>query len=195
MSLAYHRFKMKATAASVSTMRSFCDGCVTVLNVFAKPIIGLMGRVEAESPWVVVVIATTLISAVPILSYPLLKPYFAKDERALLEEERVRLCLQKGIDPYPYLTTKDLEFGRVTPSQHQEDEVPKVLGNEQEAMAAFDARKEELLKELGGDPNTSLTALMALREKRRQEMASSPPLVEPKHLTFWGRPDVNQLKS
>ncbi|RNF27241.1 uncharacterized protein Tco025E_00549 [Trypanosoma conorhini] len=197
MSLAFTRFKLRCTTYTVDVVRRFCDGCNAVLSAVGAPLASLGHRIGQESPWVVILFASSGISVFPLLLYPVLKPYLMNDIRWQKEEERVRLCLQKGIDPYPYLRHKDYVFGNVVPATQSEEEVPLEVSWEHQAMEEFQRAKEKLRKEVGGDVNDSVAKLMALRENLRREFERSRHAVsnEPRNLIFGRRGDVDSMRS
>ncbi|KAG8347082.1 hypothetical protein TRVL_02100 [Trypanosoma vivax] len=178
--------KMRFTTRSVDVMRRFCDHCNGVIASFAGPMRRVGRRIGQESPWVVVIFASSLITVFPLILYPRLKPYLADDTRYRKEEERVRLCLQKGIDPYPYMRHKDYVFGNVVPATQSEGEAPVSAAWEHQALVNFQRAKEELRKEVGGDVNDSVAKMMALRAELRKEFERQRHAVsvEPKNLIF-----------
>ncbi|KEG14260.1 hypothetical protein DQ04_00551120 [Trypanosoma grayi] len=188
---------MRCTTYTVDVMRRFCDGCNTVIAIAADPLRRLGHRIAQESPWVVVMFVSSGIAVFPLILYPVLKPYLMNDTRWIKEEERVRLCLQKGIDPYPYMRHKDYVFGNVVPATQSEEEAPLSASWEHRAMLDFQRAKEELRKEVGGNVEDSVAKLMALRAELRREFERNQHTVssEPKNLIFRGRKDVDTLKS
>lgn len=178
--------KMRLTTRSVDIMRAFCDGCNRAMARMSDPVRRLGRRIGEESPWVVVLFVSSGITVFPLVFYPLLKPYLMDDPRYMKEEERVRLCLQKGIDPYPYMRHKDYVFGNVAPATQTEEEVPLSASWEHQAVLNFQRAKEELRKEVGGDVNDSVTKLLALREGLHKEFKRQRHAVseEPSNLVF-----------
>jgi hypothetical protein len=197
MSLAYQRMKMRATTAVVNHMRSFCDGCNVVLTTVTSPFRKIVSRINNESPWVVTIGACTFVTIIPLIGYPLIKKYVMPDERAAAEAERVRLCLQKGIDPYPYMRHKDYVYGNNAPVMSRGGQWPERIGWEYEALSEFQRRKEELRKEVGGNVEDTVQKLMELKEEQRKLFDSERRHAgeEPRNLVFRGREDVDQLKS
>nr|CCC89973.1 unnamed protein product [Trypanosoma congolense IL3000] len=193
MSVAWTRFKMRLTTRTVDVMRTFCDRCNNVIAGFVGPVSRLGKRIGQESPWVVVLFVSSGITVFPLIFYPVLKPYLMDDQRYKKEEERVRLCLQKGIDPYPYMRHKDYVFGNVVPATQSEEEAPLTASWEHQAMLHFQKAKEELRKEVGGDVNDSVVKLMALREELRKEFKRERHAVseEPANLVFNRKRDTN----
>ncbi|RNF08582.1 hypothetical protein TraAM80_02691 [Trypanosoma rangeli] len=127
-------------------MHRFCDRCNTVLSAVGAPFALIGQRIGQESPWVVIIFASSRISVLPLLLYPVLKPYLMNDIRWQKEGEHVRLCLQKGVDPYPYLHHKDYVFGNVVPATQSEEEVPVEVAWEHRAVEEFQKAKEKLGK-------------------------------------------------
>ncbi|KPA82488.1 putative mitochondrial hypothetical protein [Leptomonas pyrrhocoris] len=197
MSLGYQRMKMRATTVVVDHMRSFCDGCNVVLNTVARPFRMVASRIQSEAPWVVAVGASTFITLVPLVSYPLIKKYVMPDERGAAEAERVRLCLQKGIDPYPYMRYKDYVYGNNAPVMATAEQMPKRAGWEYDALNEFLRRKEELRKEVNGNVDDTVQRLMELKKQQAAFYKSKRGhfVVEPPDLIFHGREDVDQVRS
>ncbi|RNC46944.1 hypothetical protein TcCL_NonESM03205 [Trypanosoma cruzi] len=197
MSIAFTRFKLRCTTYTVDFMRRFCDRCNVVLSALSSPFAQIGQRIGQESPWVVIIFASSIISIFPLLFYPLLKPYLMNDVRWQQEEERVRLCLQKGIDPYPYMRHKEYVFGNTVPASQSEEEVPLEVSWEHRAVVEFQKAKEKLRKEVGGDVTDSVAKLMALRAELRREFEKSRRGVseEPENLIFKGQRDVDGRQS
>ncbi|KAK7195897.1 hypothetical protein NESM_000522400 [Novymonas esmeraldas] len=197
MSFTYQRMKMRATTVVADNMRSFCDGCNLVLDAIAHPFRRVAKRVRSEAPWVNTVVASTLVTILPLITYPVIKKYVLKDERAAAEAERVRLCLQKGIDPYPYMRHKDFVYGNYAPVLSNEEQIPKRIGWEFAALETYHARKEELRQEVDGNVDDTVQKLMELKKEQHREYKKmrSSACVEPADLIFHGREDTDVLKS
>lgn len=197
MSFTYQRLKMRATTVAVDHMRSFCDGCHLVLSAVIHPFKRFVGRVKAEAPWVNTLVACTLVTAVPLIFYPYVKKYVLNDERAAAEAERVRLCLQKGIDPYPYMHHKEFVYGNSAPVLANETQIPQRIGWEFKALENYYKRKEELRHEVGGNIDDTVQKLMALKKEQRSayDRMRGKPGTEPRDLIFRGRTDVDRLTS
>ncbi|KAG5493354.1 hypothetical protein GH5_02098 [Leishmania sp. Ghana 2012 LV757] len=197
MSFTYQRMKMRATTVAVDHMRSFCDGCNLILHAVTHPFKRLVGRVKDEAPWVNTLMACTLVTALPLIFYPYVKKYVLNDERAAAEAERVRLCLQKGIDPYPYMRHKDFVYGNSAPIFADKEQIPKRIGWEFSALENYYKRKEELRQEVGGSINDTVQKLMALKKEQRSMYDSmrGKPGTEPRDLIFHGQKEVNRLTS
>ncbi|KAG5494110.1 hypothetical protein JKF63_01945 [Porcisia hertigi] len=197
MSFAYQRMKMRATTAAVDHMRSFCDGCNLVLRAVTHPFRRLSERVRAEAPWVTTVVASTLVTALPLIFYPYVKKYVLNDERAAAEAERVRLCLQKGIDPYPYMRHKDFVYGNSAPVLANQEQIPKRIGWEFNALENYYKRKEELRHEVDGNIDDTVQKLMELKKEQRgvYDSMRGKPGREPSNLIFHSRSEVTQLPS
>lgn len=197
MSLAYHKLKLRATQTVVGRARDFCDGANIVLATFMLPFQRLGNRINAEAPWVVFVAACTLSMVIPLMAYPWVKPYITHDARAEREEERVRLCVQKGIDPYPYMSHKDSMHGNNIPAFGREREYPKSAAWEYELMEEYLQRKDELRAEVGAEADESVDRLLKMRAARKREYLALKGRVqtEPHNIVFQGRPDVDKLHS
>lgn len=197
MSLAYHRTKMRLTTLSVNHARSFCDGCNVVLHTVAYPFRRIGQRISAEAPWVTALFACTFVTIIPLVLYPYIKPWVFEDKRAKMEAERVRLCLQKGMDPYPYMRHKDYVYGNNVALTVLDGETPATVGWEHESIVEFQRRKEELRKEVGGNIEDTVDKLLRLKKQQRAEYESQRGKmpVEPRNLVFYGRKDVDVLKS
>ncbi|CAJ1007972.1 hypothetical protein Q4I28_003285 [Leishmania naiffi] len=195
MSFTYQRMKMRATTVAVDHMRSFCDGCNLVLGAVTHPFKRLIGRVKAEAPWVNTAVACTFITILPLIFYPYIKKYVFNDERAAAEAERVRLCLQKGIDPYPYMRHKDFVYGNSAPVLANEEQIPKRIGWEFNALENYYKRKEELRQEVGGNIDDTVQKLMELKREHRgmYDRMRGKPGTEPRDLIFRGSSEVDKL--
>ncbi|CCW60770.1 unnamed protein product [Phytomonas sp. EM1] len=197
MSVAYHRLKMKLTRGAVGYARNFCDGCNHVISFFVSPFSRIGKRISAEAPWVVFILASTFVMVIPLLAYPYLKPIIGRNPRHDEEEERVRLCLQKGIDPYPYMRHKELVYGNKVTAFSTEKQNPKDSAWEYTSLLEFQRRKEELRQQVGGDIGDTVQKLLDLRKQQQRQFASRHTQInqEPKDVTFPGRSDSDQLLS
>lgn len=197
MWLGYQRLKMRATTVVVDHVRSFCDGCNVVFHTVTGPFRRIGSRIGSEAPWVIGIGACTFVTIIPLVCYPMIKKYVMTDPRAEAEAERVRLCLQKGMDPYPYMRHKDFVYGNNAPVMAFNGQMPDRVGWEYDALTEFHRRKEELRKEVGGSVDDTVQKLMKLREEQQEFYKSEHRKLgqEPKDLIFRGREDVNQLKS
>ncbi|CCW66428.1 unnamed protein product [Phytomonas sp. Hart1] len=195
MSVAYHHLKMRFTRRTVDYVRYFCDGCNYVFSIFTSPFHRIGQRISAEAPWVVVIIASTLITVVPIVGYPYLKPVLGQNPRFELEEERVRLCLQKGIDPYPYMRHKDLVYGNQVTLFSSESENPKEAAWEYLSLKEFYRRKEALRQQVDGDLDDTVQKLLDLRKRQLRQFDSQRREInrDPEEYIFTERPDTDKL--
>ncbi|EPY29961.1 hypothetical protein STCU_04305 [Strigomonas culicis] len=150
-------------------------------------------RLHAEAPWLVSLGMLMVASAIPLLAYPYVKEYMSQGKRQRLEEERVRLCLQKGVDPFPLMRHKDLVFGHQTIGQKTESQYPTAASWEYQSVLNFHREKEKLREEVGGDVEDSVQKLLALRAKCDEKARKS--IVEPPGLVFRGRDDTDQVRS
>lgn len=194
MGVQFTRFQLRATTSAVKHMRYFVDGCSHVIRTVSSPFVKAGRRLSLEGPWLIALLVCTWISVVPLAFYPYVKTFVLKDRRTLLEEERVRLCLQKGIDPYPYLKKKDFVYGNNFAGLAREEEYPLVDAWEHRAMLDFQREKELLLQETQGSDNDTIEKLVKLRDILRQEVRKNRfSTNEPEDLVFGGRADVNKL--
>lgn len=195
MGLTFQRFQLRATTVAVNNMRFFVDGCSRVLRTVSSPFRKFGRQLSLEGPWVIALFTCTWVSAIPLLIYPYVKNFVFKDKRTLMEEERVRLCLQKGIDPYPYIKNKDYVYGNNFPGLARENEYPLNDAWEHRAIMDFQREKEALVRECNGSIDDTVERLLELRNKMRQE--AEPQRYssnEPADLIFRRpRNDVNQL--
>eukprot|EP00796_Vickermania_ingenoplastis_P004394 gene4394-3195_t len=192
--LAFHRLQMRATTVTVRHMRRLADSCNKIMKTAASPFLRVGRQISMEGPWVIALLVCTWLSAVPLLIYPYVKNFVLKDKRTLMEEERVKLCLQKGIDPYPYLTKKEFVYGNNLPGMAREEEFPAMNAWEHRAMVDFQREKQRLLEESNGSMEDTVERLLELREKLREETSKNRrSTTEPSDLVFRGRPDANRL--
>ncbi|EPY41848.1 hypothetical protein AGDE_02075 [Angomonas deanei] len=159
MSFAYQKAKMQLTSKTVRVARRAVDGTNLLIQGVIAPFSRISATIKREAPWVSGLLVIGALSTIPLVIYPYLKPYF-KDTRQLQEEERVRLCLQKGIDPYPYMRHKDHVQGANVPIL-MVGEGPRGAVPEYTAIDRFIQRKEALLKQTGADVDTTVQELLA----------------------------------
>lgn len=181
MLLRFQRFQLRATTVAVNRVRAVADGCNRVINTVSRPIRRVARQISLEGPWVIMLLTCTWISVVPLLMYPYVKTFILKDKRTLMEEERVRLCVQKGIDPYPYMQKKEFVYGNNFSGLAREEEYPLADSWEHRAMVKFYEEKEALLRETNGDVDATVTKLLQLREQLRKD---AKPIHEPEDLIF-----------
>jgi len=194
MSLRFHRFQLRATAKVVNHMRQLADSCTRAMKTVSAPFRKVGKQISLEGPWVITLLVCTWVSVIPLFFYPYVKQFVLKDKRTLLEEERVRLCLQKGIDPYPYMNNKDHVYGNNFPGLAREDEYPLTDSWEHRAMLDFQRQKNLLMQESKGSENDTVERLLQLRDELRQQTQKNRTSVhEPKDLIFKPREGVNEL--
>lgn len=198
MSLAYHRMKLRATTTAVGYMRRLCDGCNVVIGAVASPFRKIGRRVSQEAPWVNFILGSTFVVIIPLSAYPYLRPILRGNDRYAREEERVRLCLQKGIDPYPYLKHKEFLRGNNIPLYSDDQKlVPFEAVFEHKSIIDFHKKKEEIRRQTGGDLDASVEQLMRLREEHKANYRQATRDIgsQPKETIFPPRQDVDVLKT
>lgn len=114
------KYKMNFQYESLEQMRKGLDIMNEYMQAMRSPITRSLASMEGEAPWMTLVVFHFLGMAIPVMCGFYLNPLLIPvDPRRDAEEERVRLCLQKGLDPYPYLSHRDNYYdcyyiGRIT---------------------------------------------------------------------------------
>lgn len=195
---AFTKMQMKATRVTNDYMRKVVDKINGGIQFAAGPVQENFRKATFDAPWVILLIGTTIFMSCPLIAYPWFKEWFLNDVRAQRESERVKLCLEKGIDPYPTLQHKDYVHGNVMPAlQYDQDHSPKVASWEHAAMVRYNEAKAKLVKETSADPELGVVALKKLREELREErlkmrMSFDP---EPEGMRFTRGSGVNVMNS
>lgn len=201
MSVAFQRVKMRFTRAAVDHVRVVVDSANSAIGTITGPFNEFVGKMTNDAPWLAFVLASGAFMACPLLAYPWIKRWLLADPREARERERVRLCLQKGIDPFPTIQHKDYTFGNLAPSmQSNSDSSPVEASWEYQAMQRYFDAKKKLRSEFGDNETAPHDVAKMLRLKEElalvsQDMSKVPIGWEPKSLTFTDRKDVNVMKS
>jgi hypothetical protein len=142
------RYKMKFIKTGVDQVKKGIDQMNKVTGAVQRQAAAFFGLLELEAPWVFALGWSFFSIWVPLIIFPYIRPLFVKDSRQEAEEERVRLCLQKGIDPYPYLTHRDTYFGVIAPFGVTDDKmVPNNIEEFELTLKRFQTRKEEAYRQ------------------------------------------------
>ena len=110
-SIAFTRFKMQATTHSINHLRTLIDGVNSVIYRVYTPIKHKIDSVVSDYPIIFVFVTGCSAMFAPWMIYPVYIRYKQGLERNRLERERVELCLQKGIDPFPTIRWKEHVWG------------------------------------------------------------------------------------
>ena len=145
---AWTKYKLKYTYGSIDKVRSGLDQFNRAVNAAQRPIRKVVDTLEDQAAWVFGCLWTLFGMLLPLYSYPYFVNYIANDPRAEAEEERVRLCVQKGIDPYPYLQHRDHYYHNLGPVNVTDSEqVPQGIEEYQHTMERFRRHKQRNLEE------------------------------------------------
>eukprot|EP00744_Colponema_vietnamica_P014788 GILI01020704.1.p1 GENE.GILI01020704.1~~GILI01020704.1.p1 ORF type:complete len:247 (-),score=32.37 GILI01020704.1:68-754(-) len=198
--------KMKATSGTVNVMRLMIDFVNTGIYKIYGPLGRAYSAISNDYPVVGVFFSGVAVAFVPMLLYPYWTRWRDNDPRRVLERERVELCLQKGIDPYPMVRYKEHVHGNQSQlSSFGESDAPPEASYEHRAVEAMRKRSELYAKVMGissssevtssvanhEDPQRSLDALLALRERERAKFNGNKMVVwqDPVDLAFPKRDD------
>lgn len=189
----FTKAQLKFTRSTVNVMRSSVDKVNQAIFYVTGPFAQWFNKISRDAPWMIAVGATGVFMCCPLLVYPWVKPYLLSDERVSREAERVRLCLQKGIDPFPTIQHKDFVYGNLVPAlQTKTEHAPKESSWEHRALLRYREEKEKLLKDMGTagyDVDRSVVELLKLREDLTAAMKAEKDsyALEPAGLTFGKR--------
>lgn len=137
-------FKMRWTKHGVDNGRMGLDALNRILRSSNKQFTRIKEACAADAPWANVTIISVCCTFIPILGYPYAAQYITPDPRRIAEEERVRLCLQKGIDPYPYLQHREHQWGNGYPLLVTDEvQVPGSVGEHSRIMERYRVRQRE----------------------------------------------------
>ncbi|CUI15565.1 transmembrane protein, putative [Bodo saltans] len=195
----FTKMQLRATRKTVDFMRGSIDKVNSAVSFATGPLFNYVRRITHDAPWIIIMGTAFVFSSCPLVVYPWIKTWLLDDERARREVERVRLCLQKGMDPFPTIQHKDFVYGNVAPAfQTDVSHAPLESSWEHSAMVRYRKEKEALLKgmgEEGYDVDRSVAQLLKLREtlKVAHKEAKESFELEPAGLTF-GRREVNAMK-
>lgn len=190
--------QMKATRLGADAMRKVVDKVNGGILFTAGPVVEFVKKVSFDAPWLFLIATTGTFMLCPLIAYPWVKRWLLKDPREAREAERVRMCLEKGIDPFPTIQHKDFVFGNMMPAfQRDADEAPRAASWEHSAMIRYREAKAKLIAETGGDVEKDVETLKKLREelRRASNQERTSYAVEPEGLTFRPREGVNVLRS
>ena len=204
MSQAFTRMKMKATSGSINWIRKGVDFFNMGISKAYEPIGRGMANWGNDFPIFVLFLSGVMVSLLPLVVYPYYKKYIESVPRRQLERERVRLCLEKGIDPYPMIRYKEHVHGNASQlSSLSESDAPEDASYEHRAVENMRKKAELYAKVMGvnegarldslsyEDPEKSLDSLLALRERERKRFNGNKLVVwrDPVDLAFPKRDD------
>lgn len=200
MSIAFQRLKMRFTRSAVDHVRVVVDSANHAIGTLTGPFHEFVSRMSNDAPWIFFVLASGFFMACPLIAYPWIKRWLLADPRDERERERVRLCLQKGIDPFPTIQHKDYVYGNLAPSmQSSSDTSPVEASWEAQAMFRYFDAKKKLRSEFGDEVSAPHDVAKMIRLKEELAAAQRDKSViigwEPKSVTFTDRKDVNVMKS
>jgi hypothetical protein len=196
---AFTKMQLRVTRKTVDFMRGSIDTVNSTIGFVTGPLFNYVNRITHDAPWIIILFTAMSFSSCPLIVYPYVKVWLLDDERARREVERVRLCLQKGIDPFPTIQHKDFVYGNVVPAfQTDTSHAPLESSWEHSAIVRYRQEKDALLKGMGTegyDIDRSVAQLLKLREKLKaaHKEAKESFDLEPEGVTF-GRREVNSMK-
>lgn len=200
----FTRMQMRATTQSVNLIRTAVDFINLGINKVYAPIGRAVHKLNNDYPLFVVMYSGMFIAAVPIVLYPIYVRYIESSTRKQLERERVKLCLEKGIDPFPMIRYKEHVHGNSNQIySFSPSDAPDDASYEHRAVENLRKKAELYAKVMGvsegtkldsasyEDPNKSLDSLLALRERERRRFNGNKLVVwqDPVDLAFPKRDD------
>lgn len=99
--------RMRFTTHSVNVMRSLVDACCVVINKMWTPFGRFGSWINNEAPWLQLCLMSWSCMIFPAIVIKYIEPTLDKDVRMREERERIRMCLQKGIDPFPSMQWRE----------------------------------------------------------------------------------------
>jgi hypothetical protein len=107
---ALQRMQLRMMTKSVKALQFVVQKSSRVLRAITDPFVYAGVAIYKVSPILVVLLSSTIGAYLPLVLYFRLKEYFLDHSRQIKEQERIRLSLQKGIDPFPDFNFKELVF-------------------------------------------------------------------------------------
>lgn len=101
------RQQMLFTKGVIAVMRKVCDWANIVIYFIQKPFRRLVNIWTQEAAVFYVIFGSLMGGWVPYVLYPYFQEILDPDLRQKKEEERIRVNLQKGNDPLPFMKDKD----------------------------------------------------------------------------------------
>lgn len=101
------RHQMLFTKAFIAFMRKACDYLNVVIYFIQKPFRKFVNVWTQEAAVFYVIFGSLMGGWLPYVLYPYLQEILDPDLRQKKEEERIRVNLQKGNDPLPFMRDKD----------------------------------------------------------------------------------------
>lgn len=152
------RQQMLFTKAVIAGMRKACDWMNVVIYFIQKPFRKLVNIWTQEAAVFYVIFGSLMGGWVPYVMYPYLQEILDPDLRQKKEEERIRVNLQKGNDPLPFMKDKNNVRGQAI-STYVTDETAVKLNidgdmqsmeryrqNRQTELDAVQRREEEWIR-------------------------------------------------
>lgn len=201
MSLAFTRFKLQATTHSINYLRTMIDGVNSVIYRVYTPVKQKVDSFVADYPIIVVFSSGCLAMFAPWFVYPIYMRYKQGLERNRLERERVELCLQKGIDPFPTIRWKEHVWGdrnqsmTTDSSQHPLESVWEFRSVENMKKKKEQYEKvmgiKSTLAEIEGRVPTTVDEVLNRREASHYNFKTTQTMfwIDPVDLAFPRRPD------
>lgn len=165
MNIAFQRTKLRATTMAIKGARVGIQAFSKVLYAAADPLLAYMARVYRSSPMMTLIFFSTAWAWIPLYWYQNVKDYVLPTDRRDKEEARIRLCLQKGIDPFPDMLQKDLVMGRNSPSMQNDSSRPRGVDFETQAVWRQKAAQQHLRN---GEQDASLHELKMDQENLKR---------------------------
>jgi hypothetical protein len=156
------------TTAFVSFMKTNVDRVNRWIAWGAAPLYRATNKVSEDVPWLPYIFCTTAIAVVPLYFFKIYG--YSRDTRIYNEKERVRLSVQKAIDPFPSNVSKDVialayKSPKLSVSLHTEESI-KDMG----ILTEGEKRRQELYDKFKADPSeVTFAQLLALEEKLQRD--------------------------
>ena len=164
MSDAFRRQQLRAMTKVIKVLRVGIQGFSKGARIFSDPIVNTGLRWYRGSPFAFMLGVSSLWGYVPIWFYYKYKETILNSDRIAKEQERIRLSLQKGLDPFPDYQYKEIVFNYHTYDSTAE---MRAEGTQYETQAIWRQReaKSNLLAN-SEDHAGSIHELVRLEEER-----------------------------
>jgi hypothetical protein len=142
----FTKLSMRFTTNCVACARTGLDMANVAIYTVQGPLRRAFEKYGGEAPWIFAMTGTFGCIVTPMFLYPIFAPIWTPDPRRIKEQERVRECLQQGVDPHPYLKHRDKVFGVGMPVKVVGDDVvPQSASEEWRVMHRFKNEKDTFL--------------------------------------------------
>jgi hypothetical protein len=148
----FTRFRMQMTYNFVDVVGGVLHKIGEKARDIRDPWTFWIARTFKDAPWVFWIGSIPVCFQVSIFLSPYLNEYLPgtrKDRRTIAENRRVLECLQRGIDPYPFLRFRDYISTGGSWEGHKlyQDQVPRECNHEYRAMSRWrEARRDQFME-------------------------------------------------